>query len=85
MGILSSFNEAVTKAFNVVTVTGSAASQLVNSIGQGASVAESTAIAWRLEQEQILIARLCEIKQQMSNISTEDIKTATDMLAQHRI
>ena len=85
MGMLSSFNEAVTKSLNVVTTTGNSASQLINAIGQGASVAESTAIAWRLEQEQILIARLCEINKQMSVISKEDQDLAISMLAKHRI
>ena len=85
MGILTSFNEAVTKTLNVVTVTGNSAAQLINAVGQGSAVAESTAIAWRLEQEQILIARLCEINKQMSVISKEDQDLAISMLATHRI
>jgi len=85
MGMLSSLNTAVTTSLNVVTTIAQSTSQLINSVGQGASVAESTAIAWRLEQEQILIARLCEINLQMSVISKEDIKIAEDMLSKHRI
>lgn len=85
MGMLSSLNNAVTTSLNVVTTVAQSTSQLINSVGQGASVAESTAIAWRLEQEQILIARLCEINQQMLSITKEDQDTAKAMLARHRI
>lgn len=85
MGILSSFNDAVTKTFNVVAVTGNSASQLVSAIGQGAAVAEASAINWRISEELRLDAELLVIEEELKAFNKEDMIRVRTLRDSYRI